>query len=272
MIRGITFSEQAFYSDDFAHFQNLFLDGNNGITQGCQITHDDTTVIIGTGRFIVHGRMMCIEEDEIVRASQGFSSGYNRIVYEIDLSKENTITEFRQGYIKVLNTEELIQEDLDNGGSVYQFPFCHFQWSGTTITDLIIDAATMVLDNIFGDVVKNFAVVNAQFDTWFNGQKQAILEMIAGLEAQGFQKTAMYYNKEMTASGWTANTKKYSFESEYPSATYHIDIQPSDRCTDEQLEAWGSALIVGSNESNVYTAKWDVPKVDIPIILKVVKK
>ena len=143
MIRGITFSEQAFYSKDFAHFQHFFLNGDSGITNGCTVTHDDTTVTIGNGYFIAHGRMMCIEEVETVVALQGFAAGYNRIVYEIDLSKENTITEFRQGAIKVLNTDALVQEDLDNVGTVYQFPFCHFQWSGSAITAFTIDAPSL---------------------------------------------------------------------------------------------------------------------------------
>ena len=143
MIRGITFSDQAFYSKDFAHFQHFFLNGDAGITKGCTVTHDDTTVTIGKGYFIAHGRMMCIEEAETVVASQGFASGYNRIVYEIDLSKENTVTDFRQGYIKVLNSETLVQEDLDDGGNVYQFPFCHFQWSGSAITSFTVDAPTL---------------------------------------------------------------------------------------------------------------------------------
>lgn len=143
MIRGITFSEQAFYSKDFAHFQHFFLNGDAGITKGCAVTHDDTTVTIGKGYFIAHGRMMCIEEAETVFASQGFASGYNRIVYEIDLSKENTVTDFRQGYIKVLNSETLVQEDLDGDGNVYQFPFCHFQWSGSAITSFTVDAPTL---------------------------------------------------------------------------------------------------------------------------------
>lgn len=146
MIRGITFDDQMFYSKDFAHFQHFFLNSDSGITKGCAVTHDVTTVTIGKGYFIAHGRLMCIEEAESVIASQGFASGYNRIVYEIDLSKENSITDFRQGYIKVLNSETLTQEDLDNGGNVFQFPFCHFQWSGSAITSFSVDAA--VLDSV----------------------------------------------------------------------------------------------------------------------------
>ena len=45
MIRGITFSEQVFYSKDFAHFQNVFLDGACGTTKGCEITDMQQNVL-----------------------------------------------------------------------------------------------------------------------------------------------------------------------------------------------------------------------------------
>ena len=52
MIRGITFSEQMFYSADFAHFQHFWLNGKSGITKGCAITNTSTNVTIGKGYFI----------------------------------------------------------------------------------------------------------------------------------------------------------------------------------------------------------------------------
>lgn len=281
MIRGITFSEQTFYSKDFAHYMNFFLNGGVGITKGCSITNDGTKVTIGTGYFVAHGRLMNVEAAEVVEATQGFESGYNRIVYEIDLSKENTILEFRQGYIKVLNTEALVQEDLDAGGKVYQFPLCHFQWSGTAITSFVVDAPTLVLDDIMQQWSDNYAAINAQFDTWFAQQKASVEEwvaqqegtvkaLISSLEAGGFEKKATYVSGTLLAASWVDST--YSFEETYPFASYDIEIQPASTATAEQVEAYGGAMIVGSIDSNVATAKGDVPAVDIPIIIKVVAK
>lgn len=281
MIRGITFSEQTFYSKDFAHFMNFFLNGGVGITKGCSITNDGTKVTIGTGYFVAHGRLMNVEAAEVVEATQGFASGYNRIVYEIDLSKENTILEFRQGYIKVLNTETLVQEDLDAGGTVYQFPLCHFQWSGAAITSFVVDAPTLVLDDIFRQWSDNFTAINAQFDIWFTQQKASVEAwvaqqestveaLIASLEAGGFEKKATYVSGTLLAASWVDNT--YSFEATYPFASYDIEIQPASTATAEQVEAYGGAMIVGNIDSNVATAKGDVPAVDIPIIIKVVAK
>ena len=143
MIRGVTFSEQVFRSEDFAHFQNFCLRDCNGITKGCEITNNGTSVTIGKGYFFVHGRLVNVEDAETVSNSQ-FKSGYNRIVFEIDLTKENTVSEFNQGYIKVLNTEVLTQEDLDAGGNVYQYPICHFTWNGSTISSFVVDATALI--------------------------------------------------------------------------------------------------------------------------------
>ena len=74
----------------------------------------------------------------------------------------------------------------------------------------------------------------------------------------------------MLASGWSGNT--YSFESTYPKASNDISIEVAPTATAEQFEAFGGAMICGSADSNVATAVGDVPTIDIPIIIKVVKK
>ena len=76
----------------------------------------------------------------------------------------------------------------------------------------------------------------------------------------------------LMAASWGQNTKTYSFESQYPSATYDIEIEPGQTATEEQLSAWTRAKLVGSASSNVLTAVGEVPTVDIPIIVKVVIK
>lgn len=294
MIRGITFSEQMFYSADFAHFMNTFLCGGVGITKGCACTNDGTKVTIGKGYFVAHGRLMNVESAEVIDATKGFQSGYNRIVYEIDLSKENTILEFRQGAIKVLQTETLVQQDLDADGSVYQFPFCHFQWSGTAITSFIVDAPALVLDDILDQWSDNYDAVNAQFDTWFNGKKssvestldtkitetetwaqqkkQVVNNLIAGLEEGGFEKKSVYSETTLLASNWNATAKTYSFESTYPVASYDIEMWLNSTATDEQAEAFNGAQIESVYGQNVAKARGEVPTIDIPVILKVVAK
>ena len=76
----------------------------------------------------------------------------------------------------------------------------------------------------------------------------------------------------MTAAGWNSATKKYSFETNYPNASYDIEVALDNTATSEQAEAFNGAQIVGSAASNIIKAYGDVPTVDIPIILKVVMK
>lgn len=76
----------------------------------------------------------------------------------------------------------------------------------------------------------------------------------------------------MKSSSWNSSAKTYSFESTYPSSSYNIEIEPSNTCTEDQFEAWCSAKIVGSATSNIVKAMGDVPTVNIPVILKVVRK
>lgn len=79
-----------------------------------------------------------------------------------------------------------------------------------------------------------------------------------------------YNTATMTASGWSGNT--YSFEADYPKNTYDISIEVAPTATAEQFEAFGGAMICGSVDSNVATALGDVPTVDIPVIVKAVRK
>ena len=79
------------------------------------------------------------------------------------------------------------------------------------------------------------------------------------------------YTATMSASGWSNGY--YSFESSYPVATYDIEIEPNgESITEEQLKAWSKAQIVGSPTQNRVKAMGDVPTVNIPIMIKAVKK
>lgn len=74
----------------------------------------------------------------------------------------------------------------------------------------------------------------------------------------------------LLASGWSGNT--YSFESVYPGATYDIEIALNGTATKDQAEAFNSAQIVGNATSNSVKAFGDIPTVNIPIIVKAVRK
>ena len=76
----------------------------------------------------------------------------------------------------------------------------------------------------------------------------------------------------LESSKWDSTSRTYSFETDYPNASYDIEIALDSTATSEQAEAFNGAQIVGSATSNVVKAYGIVPTVDIPIILRVVNK
>lgn len=200
MIRGITFSEQEFRSEDFAHFQNTFLNGNCGVTKGCEVTSSTNSVTINIGYFLVFGRFLNIEDAEVIN-SESFNNGYNRVVYEIDLSKENTVSEFRQGKIRVLPTTDLIQQNLDNGGKVYQFPFCHFNWDATTINGFVVDAKQLEMTDIWKKLI-------AEIEGML-GKIESITKKDVVVNVEDFAEDTTYaaypYRAEITVASVTAD-------------------------------------------------------------------
>ena len=74
----------------------------------------------------------------------------------------------------------------------------------------------------------------------------------------------------LSASVWSNGV--YSFESTYPTSTYDLEVALNSTATTAQAEAFNGAQIVGSATSNIIKAYGVVPTIDIPIILKVVKK
>ena len=71
-------------------------------------------------------------------------------------------------------------------------------------------------------------------------------------------------------SGWSNGV--YSFESDFPNATYDIEIELDSTATESQVEAWSSAKPTAVFGTNTMKALGDVPTVDIPVIVKAVVK
>ena len=71
-------------------------------------------------------------------------------------------------------------------------------------------------------------------------------------------------------SGWSGGV--YSFESDFPSSTYDIEIELDSTATEPQVEAWSSAKPTAVFGTNTMKALGDVPTVDIPVIVKKVTK
>lgn len=181
MIRGITFASQLVTSADFAHYINTFLAGNVGRTKGIAITHDDNNVYIGSGYFVTYGRYVNITGTETIETETvPTGSQYNRLVFTVDLTKENSEAVFNQGYFELLTSYDgypsVIKEDLDAGGSVYQIPFCKFIKTLNGIESFVIELNTVNIGVVFNQIAAEIAQERAEFNDMFIAYKQAFIE------------------------------------------------------------------------------------------------
>lgn len=173
-LRGHVFSKQLFSSDCFALFIDTFLGGESGVIKGLEITHDTSSVGLGTGYFCVQGRFL-EEESGItfdVPATENLT--YHILVCEIDLSKMNTATALNQAYYKTLSSTEdyptLIQNNIGEG--IYQFAFCRYTTNSTGLSNYRDLREYLDFDSIYTNVrtQMGYAIEDAEvdFDTWFN--------------------------------------------------------------------------------------------------------
>ncbi len=138
MVKGINFADQLMTSANMGHFMWTFLNHENGVSKGCEMTHSDTYAFVGAGYFFASGRMLQIEGTENIQLPEVQSGQlYCALVFEVDLSKTNTAEEFNQGAFKILSSSDrypsYTQEDLDDTGTVYQMPFATFIKTTTSV-------------------------------------------------------------------------------------------------------------------------------------------
>lgn len=145
----------------------------------------------------------------------------------------------------------------------------------TTMDAEIIDMRTAYDGTVYptaGDAVRTFEQIAADAvpNTRTVNGKQLNADITLNADDVGAANPPTFTTATMLAASWVSNT--YSFEADYPSADYNIEVSVADTATAEQFEAAGAAYIGSSATSNVFTAKGDVPTVDIPVIVKVVAK
>ena len=146
-IRGVTFSKQIVSSNDDSHIYKMLLGGKQGKTKGCKMTFTTDNIYIHEGYFIASNRLIEIPSTETISSPIVSGTTYFRLVFEIDLSKSNTSSEFNQGSFKllsdVLDYPDITQEDLENGGNVYQLPFAKFTKTLSGISNFVSELDTI---------------------------------------------------------------------------------------------------------------------------------
>lgn len=140
MIKGFRFTNQLANAEVDARIHQEFLNKNDGIFYGMDLSKTNNSITISEGLCEIAGRPVAVINSETVTA--GTDSLYCVLVLEIDLSKESTRDTFSQVSFKLLTSStgysSVTQQDINkyNGTSnIYQLEFARFKTGSNGITD-----------------------------------------------------------------------------------------------------------------------------------------
>ena len=163
MLKGQVFKQQIFESHIFAVFINTFLGGRNGIDNsyknGMAITYSGSNLTVQSGVVCIQGRFL--EEDSSTEITAGTDASYCKLVIEIDLSKQNTESDFVQGAYKVIKSSStyptLTQTDIiKNNSGIYQYELARFRTSSSGITDFVDMRTFLNFESIYSEIRKEY--------------------------------------------------------------------------------------------------------------------
>jgi len=169
MLIGHVFKSQTFKNEAFGVFIDTFLQGNMGVVKGCQLSNTNNSVTIGEGYFCIKGRFLQILGEETIQTT---GNGYYSLICEIDLNQENTKEDFNQGSIKVLNSSSayptLTQQDINNGGTMYQYEFARFRVTDTGVVDFVDKRTFLNFESIYSKINEDIEAIINQIEAALN--------------------------------------------------------------------------------------------------------
>ena len=140
MIKGFRFTNQLANAEVDARIHQEFLNRNDGIFYGMELSYTNTSITVAEGLCEIAGRPVAVIDSETVQVST--ENLYCMLILEIDLSKESTKDIFDQVSFKLLTSSTsyptVTQQDINkyNGtNDVYQIEFARFRSGTTGITD-----------------------------------------------------------------------------------------------------------------------------------------
>ena len=141
-ISGITYDNQGPTAADHGDFWHAAY--ADGILSGCEISYLGAVVTIAPGRIVSAGRLSRIAAAESVTIAA--TEGVARIVYQTDLSQVAAKGDFKQLSFVVQTADSaaalpaLVQEDVNNGGIIYQMELCLLKLGGPGVDSILSTA------------------------------------------------------------------------------------------------------------------------------------
>ena len=140
MIEGYTFNGQPYPAEEFAETTKSLLNNNEGILSGINLSNTINSITVSAGRVIVQGRQFAVKGEETVQV-ESLQTGelYCSLIFEIDMEKEDSASNFEQVQLKVITSASeypsLTKQDINNGERLYQFEIARFKNSASGIKE-----------------------------------------------------------------------------------------------------------------------------------------
>lgn len=160
MIKGFRFTNQLANAEVDARIHQEFLNKNDGIFYGMELSYTNNSVTIAEGLCEIAGRPIAVIDSETVSAST--ESLYCLLVLEIDLSKDSTKDTFNQASFKLLTSSTsyptVTQQDINKYSgtdTIYQLEFARFKSGSTGISDFKDTRQFLNFDGIYTQIKAN---------------------------------------------------------------------------------------------------------------------
>ena len=166
-IHGVNFDNQIVTAKDHGRLYQSFI--TDGIMNGCNLSYSGTALTIAPGHFIVAGRQMKLTAPISVTVD-GATTGYARVILEIDLSRVSTADTFEQAFFKVEYASaaeafsELTKEEINSYGTTYQFVACVLTMGSAGISSIYESApkAAVFIPLITPEMIASSAVTTGK--------------------------------------------------------------------------------------------------------------
>ena len=159
MIKGFRFTNQLANAEVDARIHQEFLNKNDGIFYGMELSHTNTSITVSEGLCEIAGRPVAVIDSETVTV--GTDNLYCVLVLEIDLSKESSKDKFEQVNFKVLTSSieytSVTQQDINKYAGdkkVYQLEFARFKTGDSGISDFNDTRKILNFEGIYKQIEK----------------------------------------------------------------------------------------------------------------------
>lgn len=167
MIKGFRFTNQLANAEVDARIHQEFLNKNDGIFYGMDLSKTNNSITISEGLCEIAGRPVAVINNETVTVST--ESLYCLLILEIDLSKESTKDNFGQVSFKLLTSSSsypsVTQQDINkyNGeNNLYQLEFARFKSGTSGITEFKDTRKFLSFNGIYAQIKSDCDTVISQ--------------------------------------------------------------------------------------------------------------